>query len=227
MQVALLPRPSTSDRESQYDMLSTPITTDSFHSRVLALLSTHNAEFSSISEVEEQSLQRSAPKVSPLSVTDTPLTPGNATPQLLAMVSPWIDLCSPDPLIYDISRQVLNLEVAYAAFCGIEYVFLSAPRLYHGDVRTHGLAQYARAVQEALTMGSHLQIHVMLPFIDHPDEGREEDVGSLARFPREEYLGESEESRPRMADIFGTWDAWNVIRTSFRSVRDWGFIEGG
>lgn len=204
---------SSVDKDLQYDMLSTPITTDNFHSRVLALLSKHHSDISSISDSEKQAIHPSAPKVPPLSLADTPLTPGNTTPQLLAMVSSWIDLCSPDPLIYDISRQVLQLEVAYAAFCGIEYVFLSAPKLYDGDVRTHGLAQYARAVQEALTIGSHLQIHVMLPLINHPDDGRDEDMGSLARFTQEEYLEECEESRPRKADVFGTWDAWNVIRT--------------
>ena len=199
--------------KAQYDMLTSPITTPHFHSRVLALLSKYLSETASISDDALQNAMEDGPKVPALSLVDTPLTPGHITSQLLAMVSPWIDLCSPDPLIYSISRQVLYLEVAYAAFCGIEYVFVPGPTLYHGDVQTQGLPQYARAVQEALSIGSHLQIHIMLPLIDHPDDGKNNEIGSLLPFTRECYIKESEESKLRKADVFGTWDAWNLVRT--------------
>ena len=198
----------------QYDMLTSPITTDHFHNRVLALLSKHGAENRSISELEQHG-GFTSPKIPGFSPLDTPLTPSTMTSQLLAMTSPWIDLCSPDPLIYDVSKQVLCLEVAYAAFCGIEHVFVAGPRLYHanGDLHTNGLPQYARAIQETLNIGSHIQIHIMLPMIDHPDERRKEVTGDLASLARDEYLDELEEVTIRKTDIFGTWEAWNVIRT--------------
>jgi protein arginine N-methyltransferase 5 len=141
------------------------------------------------------------------------LTPGDITPQLLAFASSWIDICSPDPVVASISKQVLYLEVAYAAFCGIEYVFIPAPKLYHEDLRTHGTAQYARSIQEALAIGSHLQIFILLPVSDLPEDDTTEEIGSLSPFTHEDYLEDAEESRPAKADCFGTWDAWNLIRT--------------
>ena len=70
------------------------------------------------------------------STEDTDLTAGEMTSHLIALVSPWIDLCSPDPLIYNISRQVIHLEIAYAAFCGITNVIVPGPKLHRGNL--HG-----------------------------------------------------------------------------------------
>ena len=193
-------------------MLTTPITTPHFHSRVLALLSNHLSELGS-EDANWSGRQIPAPAIPALSPIDTPLTPGDVISQLLAVASPWIDLCSPDPLIYNISRQVLDLEVAYAAFCGIGNVIVPGPKLHHKNLHGGGLTQYARAIQEALAAGNYLQVHIMLPIIDHPDIEKDDEMGSLVPFAREEYLGESLEDRPRKADIFGTWDAWNLIRT--------------
>ena len=187
-------------------MLTSPITTPSFHQRV------QEQVIQSLLIGHGQGTHTSAPTVLPLSLPDTTLSPGGISSQLLAFVSPWIDLCSPDPIIADVSRQVLYLEVAFAAFCGIEYIFIPAPRLYHGDARTHGTPQYARAIQEVLTVASHAQIHIMLPMVDDPSQVGD-DPDSLAFLAREEYLDEAEELKPKKTDVYGTWDAWNVIRT--------------
>ena len=197
----------------QYDMLTTPITTPHFHSRVLALLSNHLSQLSSGDAANRPGRQHPAPVIPALSPVDTPLTPGDVISQVLAVASPWIDLCSPDPLIYNISRQVLYLEIAYAAFCGIGNVIVPGPKLHHGNLHGAGLTLYARAIQEALAAGNYLQIHIMLPIIDHPDTDNDDEMGSLVPFAREEYLGVTLEDRPRKADIFGTWDAWNLVRT--------------
>ncbi|MCJ1394856.1 methyltransferase protein [Xylographa bjoerkii] len=193
--------------DCNYDMLTTPITTSLFHHRVQELVT--QALQTNIDK-DDQAL---IPTIPPLSLPDTPLTPGDITSQLLAFVSPWIDLCSPDPLISNISRQVLYLEIAYAAFCGIEYVFVPGPKLYHGDAATHGTPQYARAVQEALSIGSHLSIHIMFPMIADPIDESSSVIGNLASQTRPEYIDEVDELRPQKPDIFGTWDAWNTIRT--------------
>ena len=188
-------------------MLTTPITTPAFHRRVQELVT------QALQNHTGKEDQASIPIIPPLSILDTPLTPGDITSQLLAFVSPWIDLCSPDPLISNISRQVLYLEIAYAAFCGIEYVFIPGPRLYHGDAATHGTPQYARAVQEALSIGSHLSVHIIFPMIADPIDEPNSENGNLASQTRPEYLDEVDELRPQKPDIFGTWDAWNTIRT--------------
>ena len=194
------------DLEAQYDMLTSPITTPFFHHRVQELVR------QTLLVGDGRDTQISPPSVPPLSLPDTTLSPGGISSQLLALVSPWIDLCSPDPIIADVSRQVLYLEVAFAAFCGIEYIFIPGPRLYHADARTHGTPQYARAVQEVISIASHTQIHIMLPMVDDPSQ-----VGDgpdcLASLAREECLDEMEELKPQKTDVFGTWDAWNVIRT--------------
>lgn len=186
-------------------MLTTPITTPHFQSRAIAQLSNHLEALRSHPNLSPPTL----PELSPV---DTSLTPGDVISQLLAVASPWIDLCSPDPLIYNISRQVLDLEIAYAAFCGIGNIIIPGPKLHHGKLHGEGVTQYAYAIQEALAIGNYIQIQIWLPMIDHSTDG--EDVeGSLTPFAREEYVGIEEESKPNRSDIFGTWDAWNIIRS--------------
>lgn len=186
-------------------MLTTPITTPHFQSRVIAQLLNHLEALRSHPNLSPPTL----PELSPV---DSSLTPGEVISQLLAVASPWIDLCSPDPLVYNISRQVLDLEIAYAAFCGIGNIIIPGPKLHHGKLHGEGVTQYAYAIQEALAIGNYIQVQIWLPMIDHSADG--EDVeGSLTPFAREEYVGAQEESKPNRSDIFGTWDAWNIIRS--------------
>ena len=220
----------------QYDMLTSPITTPDFHTRVLALLSNH------ITELERNpDAELPIPTISSLSQVDTPLAPGDIVPHLLAIVSPWLDLCSPDPIVYNVSRQVLELEVAYAAFCGVGNIILPSPKLHHGRLYSEGVTQYAYAVQEALKIAQYIQLSIKLPMMDDPDQESDEVEGSLANQARAEYMGLSNghsqknslestrevlrgsdqnddgasipRKRSARFDFFGTWDAWNVIRT--------------
>lgn len=181
-------------------MLTAPITTSSFHQRVLALFDNLDPD--------------SAPTVSALTMADTDLTPDEITSHLLAMVSPWIDLCSPDPVIYNVSRQVLHLEIAYAAFCGVTNVIVPRPKLHHGNIDGDGVVQYAYSVQEILNIGMFVQVHIRLPMIDDPeavDENMGDDLSSRARL---EYVNLSTSNPKPKADVFGTWDAWNIIRST-------------
>ena len=214
-------------------MLTTPITTPHFHSRVLTLLSNYLKELDSHPHTILPTLTLSS-----LLPVDTPLAPGETISQLLGVVSPWIDLCSPDPAIYDISRQVLELEVAYAAFCGIGNIILPTPKLHHGKLHGEGVTQYAYAIQEALDIGNYIQLSISLPMMDNPEDDGDDMVGSLTESARGKYMGLSEDAshkrsdeeeyhkgndainrsdssrkRPAKFDFFGTWDAWNVIRT--------------
>lgn len=184
---------------SQYDMLTTPITNDHFHSRVLSLLSSYTQA------TEESTQAQPLPLIPALENFDTPLLPDHLISQLVAFTSSWIDLSSPDPIIAHLSRQVFNLEVAYAAFCGVVTLVVPGPRLANG---TKGVAQYARSIKEALSTGAYVQFHVLMP-MDTSTVPEEEDVGHLARFVRPEFAEQSAKS----SDLFGSWDAWDSIRS--------------
>lgn len=199
-----------------YDMLTTPITTTHFHTRVLSLLSSHLSslnppDYDAVG-TRGNSYNTKSVTIPPLSPEDTPLSPNEATSQLVGTTSSWIDLCSPDPVIADISRQVLMLEVAYAAFCGIGYLIIPGPKLQHGGLQSDGLIYYSRVIQEALSIAPYIQFHIWFKMIDHPDS-ETTNIGDLAPFARSEFLVASEEQPPKV-DLFGTWDAWEIIRTT-------------
>ena len=184
-------------------MLTTPITNDHFHTRVNELISNHLSS-------------SNVPIVQPLTHLDTELYPGETTSSLLAFTSSWIDICSPDPLISGISKQILYMEVAYAAFCGIDFLFVKGPKLYHRDPLsqkdfvTNHVLEYARAIQECLGTGHRLQVSIVLPMSDKDDA---EDGNGEILATREQFLEDMEEERPERTDGLGTWDAWNAIRT--------------
>ncbi|KAL3495241.1 PRMT5 arginine-N-methyltransferase-domain-containing protein [Aspergillus germanicus] len=202
--------------ESNYDMLTTPITTPHFHSRVLSLLSSHLANIQAVSHDDSRTLmttQNVRPLVVPqLGPSDTHLTPNDAMSQLVGVTSSWIDMSSPDPLIADISRQVFILEVAYAAFCGIGYLLIPGPKLHHNGMHSEGVIYYARAVQDAISLGPYIQFHVWLNMVDNQDL-EVDAMGDLAPLAREVFLEDFGNQSPKL-DLFGTWDAWDAIRRS-------------
>ncbi|KAL2829927.1 PRMT5 arginine-N-methyltransferase-domain-containing protein [Aspergillus cavernicola] len=200
--------------DSNYDMLTTPITTSHFHSRVLSLLSSHLSNIQDVSHDDPGTLMTTGnirPLVIPeLGPSDTHLTPNDAMSQLMGVTSSWIDLCSPDPLIADISRQAFMLEVAYAAFCGIGYLLIPGPKLHHNGMHSEGLIYYARAIQDAISLGPYIQFHIWLNMTDSHDLELDE-MGDLAPLAREEFFDRFERQSPKVS-LFGTWDAWDAIR---------------
>ncbi|KIV87234.1 hypothetical protein PV11_02792 [Exophiala sideris] len=212
-----IPIPVTSEtiqdaHNANYDMVTTPITTPHFHSRVLTLLSSSLSRTGVDSGQDiTQSRNASPIMIPPLVPADTPLTPNESISQTIGVTSSWIDLSSPDPIIADVSRQVLRLELAYAAFCGLTYVLIPGPRLRgQGAVDTQ-VAQYARAILDGISQGPYMQLYIWLPMIDHLDD-QEDQMGDLAPFAREQYL-DSDESETKRLDVFGSWQAWDMIRS--------------
>ena len=193
--------------------MAVPVTTAHFHARVLTLLSDVLALQRDISlqggSVCEDSHIIHPPKVPPLSPPDSNLSPDDSTNQVLAMTSSWIDLCSPDPLITDLSRQILIMEISYAAFCGATYIIVPSPKLDDGY---DSLNKYARALQEALDVGPYLQIIAWFS-MSGVSHNREEDVGDLAAFAREDFVKTTMKASMPEQDVFETWDAWNSIRS--------------
>ena len=191
-------------------MITTSITNSNFQSRVVDSISASFRDDTTVhrATAEHDSL---SPLISPLTADDTDLAPADFNARVLGFTSPWIDLCSPDPAIADASRQVLHMEVAFAAFCGLTSIFVAGPRLYHEDAATQGLAQYARAVEQSLLLGANVSVSIVFPMVDDPSTT---DRCALASMTRAKYLDDAEVERPRKVDPFGTWDAWNSIRTT-------------
>lgn len=193
-------------------MLTSPITTPHFQSRVLTLLSTFLSQHSSGTEDITKTKNASPVVIPPLTPPDTPLTPDDSISQIIGISSSWIDLTSPDPIIADISRQVLNLELAYAAFCGITYLLIPGPCLRGHGTSDSGIAQYARAIMGALSQAPYMQLYIWQPIIDHSEDLVRE-MGDLTPFTRQQFLDEEDlDQQPRL-DLFGTWEAWDIIRS--------------
>jgi type II protein arginine methyltransferase len=190
-------------------MVTSPITTPHFQSRVLALLSTSLPSFPD--DDITRTKNASPIVVTPLNPADTPLSPEDAISQVIGVTSSWIDLGSPDPVIADVSRQVLQLELAYAAFCGVTYVVIPGPRLRGQGVGDSGIARYARAILESLAQAPYMQLYVWFPMIDHSGEQAQQ-MGDLASFARQQFSGR-DEAGDRRLDIFGAWEAWDMIRS--------------
>nr|POE72443.1 protein arginine n-methyltransferase skb1 [Quercus suber] len=202
-----------SAQDGNYDMLTAPVTTPHFQSRVLSILSDHAAELQKPSSPFDIPL----PLISPLTPDDTNLAPSEINSALIAATSPWIDLGSPDPLIACISRQVFSLEVAYAAFCGIGNVLLPGPLLANGSDTT----QFARAIKEALSLSPFIQVHILMPMSGDLEQDLDVRDVHLCELVREQYLvvdterdgGKEEEESKDSEDEFANWEAWDVIRT--------------
>ncbi|KAK8094063.1 PRMT5 arginine-N-methyltransferase [Apiospora hydei] len=190
-----------------FGFTTTPVTNRHFYQRIQGLVASCLGEW----EKSELPSCHPDPIVPPLTIEDTALFPDTYTSGLVAYSSPWIDLCSPNPVVSSISRQVLNLEVNYANFCGIRSLIVPGPRndaLKAGSGQ--GVAQFARAIQEALVIGTRLNFIIHLPMYREP--GLEETIENLSSaLPNKEQPGSDE---PEEIDIFSTWDSWNVIRTT-------------
>ena len=193
----------------QVDFVTTPITTNAFKKRVFQLVSDHLAELRQHGEnaTSTDTLTRAEPILAPLTPEDTRLFPSAYLGNTTACISPWIDLTSTNPFIASISRQVLNMELNYANFCGLRYVMITGPAQDGSKAGGNlGLAQYSRAVEEALTIGSRISFLIHLPMYREPsEESPAETLSALAKIASKEADKE--------IDIFTTWDSWNHIRT--------------
>ncbi|PHH87900.1 hypothetical protein CDD83_8253 [Cordyceps sp. RAO-2017] len=192
--------------------VTTPITNQRFRSRVFKLVADYLASLDGDGLAETTSTatsSRAEPILPPLTPDDTSLFPSSAVNTYTACVSPWIDLCSLDPFIASISRQVLNLEINYANFCGVRSIMVPGPSCDAGkDGGSQGLVQYSRAVQEALAIGNCLSFLIHLPMYREPvGGGPDETLSSL------KPQGGNPETKGGEIDLFSCWESWHHIRT--------------
>lgn len=146
------------------------------------------------------------PVVPTLTDEDTSLGPSHYVGSLVTYSSPWIDLCSPDPHISSISRQVLNLEAAYANFCGARTIVVPGPRQ---DESGRAVAQYARAIKEAMQIANRANIVIHMPMYREP--GLEEKAETLSDIFHPE--NKPDPGAKKAIDLFSSWDSWNTIRS--------------
>lgn len=151
---------------------------------------------------------RADPIIPPLTPKDTALFPSPAVNTYIGCISPWIDLCSSDPIVANISRQVLNLEVNYASFCGVRSIIIPGPQQQYLRNSSKATAQYSRAVCEALKIGSNLSFLVHMPMCIEADK-TEDAIKTLSSLT----LSQSPPPSKTSDDIFSAWDAWHQIRT--------------
>ncbi|KAK3683681.1 methyltransferase-like protein [Podospora appendiculata] len=200
------------DQYRQFNFVTTPITNQHFFRRVVDLYKCHLAEREqwrqdrglTSSQLSNQSLP--APIVPTLTNKDTSYAPSSYVGSLVAYASPWIDLCSSNPLISSISRQVLNLEVAYANFCGARSIIIPGPR---EDEDSRGIALYARAIQEALQVTTRANLIIHMPMYREP--GLDEKAEMLSSLFAD--ANGAEACAVKEIDLFTAWDSWHTIRS--------------
>jgi protein arginine N-methyltransferase 5 len=192
-------------------MTTCPVTTSSFYEKVrLEVVSYYEKE-----RLRDTEHSPPTPVIEALRPEDSLLVPHDTIQQVIAVSSSWIDLASADYIIADISRQVFNLEIAYAAFCGSSQILLPGPVLPDGTISSSGVAQFARALFEALSISPYLQFHVLLPMVPIKTGG----IGLLKTLPGNgsaHISSAAAHMHPEDADsqdMWAAWEAWDLIRT--------------
>ena len=139
----------------------------------------------------------------------TSLTPSFATPSMVGIASPWIDVASTDERIALVSRQALNMEIAYAAFCGVSNVILPSLFRRGQDVDHDTVSRYANAVASATAIGPYLQLLVPFPMDNQTSYPESPITGSLSAL-----IGADISSESCSSDPLSPWDAWIFVRAS-------------
>ncbi|KAF3766552.1 Skb1 methyltransferase [Cryphonectria parasitica EP155] len=191
---------------SGFGFATAPITNEHFHQRAKDLYRAHLSELqaSGLSAKEKTNPSLPGPILPTLTDKDSSLGPCPYIGNVLAYSSPWIDLGSSDPIVASISRQALNLEVAFANWCGVRSVIVPGPRR---DDDARAIAQFARAIQESFDVATRVNIIIHIPMYREP--GLEERAALLST----ELLGQEGEEEEEEVDLFGAWDTWHTIRS--------------
>jgi protein arginine N-methyltransferase 5 len=157
-------------------MVTARITNSKFQTRVMAAMGQARAN------------NRPHVHIDALTDDEVNIYPGLHVSNVIALASPWVEIDINDPLLSHVSKQVLALELAYAAFCGLSHVIIPGPN------GRENAGEYAQAIQNALSYGTYLQLLVQLPIDD--------------------WVGDDSSGAGNLVyDPFSAWDVWNTIRT--------------
>lgn len=136
----------------QYDLLTARISNSEFESRVETTVAQAAAE------------SRTRLHLDSLTLAEANIHPGNCINSSIALASPWIEVDSENPLFAHVSKQALDIELAYAAFCGIQQVIVPGPK------STADVGGYALAINQALSHSPYMQILIQLPVSDSNED---------------------------------------------------------
>ena len=156
-----------------------------------------------------QSSRITIPSLRPI---DTLLRPAQHVGQLIAFTSSWIDTASSNSDVADVSFQILNLEVAYAAFCGIMNVVVHSPTLAFSSIKSANITKFAHAIRHILTISPHLQIHILISFDNQCHTSMNEEYGSLTTKLSQNF-GSANCLDQNDHDPLSAWGFWNIVRS--------------
>ena len=132
--------------------------------------------------------------------------------QLIAFTSSWIDTASSDPIIAGASCQVLNLEVAYAAFCGILNIVIRSPTLAFSAIKPANITKFAHAIRHILTISPHIQIHILISYDNQCHTSKNEEYGSLTTKLSYDH-NYTDNLDQNVHDPLSSWSFWNTVRS--------------
>lgn len=92
------------------------------------------------------------------------MEPGDHMQSVTGFASTWIEVDAADPLLAHVSKQALQMELAYAAFVGLTYVVVPGPRA------PETAADYAQVISASLAHSPYMQLLVNLPLSEGDDE---------------------------------------------------------
>jgi len=183
-----------SAHQANYDMAAQPITSQEFQKSVQDIIINYRS-----------TTGNPLPVIPALTPPASFFNPGDSISSILGITSPWIDLCSPDALIASISLQIFNLEVAYAAFCGVQNIIIPGPYLPDGSIYITNLPKFARAIQEALQIAPFVHFQVLIP--TNPFQ-----IGTLGKKVHLSKYSSVPSKGLTSSEPWTAWEAWNSIR---------------
>jgi len=104
------------------------------------------------------------------------------------------------------------LEIAYAAFCGVQNVIIPGPYLTGGEMCVEGFSRFARAIQEALIVSNYINFQILLPMT--PGSLKNTAVLRSKMENLSIFADPKTTTNQRRADeVWGSWEAWNLTRS--------------
>ncbi|TEB34666.1 shk1 kinase-binding protein 1 [Coprinellus micaceus] len=201
-----------------YETLSLPLTNENWRKRWsdMCLLSVDATD----SEKEEASKKAEAWRSRPVFMRDeVTISRLDEAEGIIAMVSEWLELDSPDDGIRHDAEIALRQELAYASYLNIQAAILPPPR------NRDYVASYARIINSCLNSTPYITLSVRLP-IYNPSVFQPTSPESAFSSPNRKtnrsspatpalVVSESSPDRPHNSEtsLNATWEMWDLIRS--------------
>ncbi|TFK28088.1 shk1 kinase-binding protein 1 [Coprinopsis marcescibilis] len=207
----------------EYEAICLPLTTEAWKQRWSLMCL--ESSVPGASEEEKEAAERAAetwrlrPSFLKEEVTITRL---DEAERVIAMVSEWLELDSPDDGIRTDAETALQQELSYASYLNIHTAILPPPRIRNRDY----VASYARAISSCLRSTSYITLSVRLPIYDpslfqrssalyptvHPGSPSQ----SLKSPPTPALVvSDANQDRQQTSEtsLNATWEMWDLIRS--------------